>query len=174
MDDAIHVSVDDGVLALHAGDVRDIGMIVLEEVLGEYGRAAGVLQDAEVGLVVGFRATIVPSDLLTSQMGCSGIVQTAGKVICLGHALGGVGRPTRRRIPTATVAACVDMYADEYDARLAETLANIVHTAAALLQWNVDRFLDKQLCILADRAQPAHDLDGHLPAPQVLTELSVR
>lgn len=93
VEDSFDVEVYDGPLAVGGFEEGDVGGVVVEEVFGEDGGSAGVLQDVEAGFKVGVAVGVVGAEGVAGEPELGGGIEAVGQLVTGCLSSGGVGAP---------------------------------------------------------------------------------
>ena len=172
--DSFDVEIHDGLGALCGLKEGHIVPIIHKEVFGQDCGAGGVPEDVEVLLDVRISVGVVFPDLVTRQMHLRCFVQVSCQGVGFRLTDSSEAVPATSIHPLLTVTGGVDVNGDENYLVFADLLADLVYTAAALLQGDVLALRDQEPGIKAQGSELFADSESEIAVVGVFAEVAVR
>ena len=173
-EDPFHMEIDDGLGAFSGVQEGYVVFIILEEILGEDGWAAGVAKDVEVALDIRITIPVVFTEPVTGEPVFGGLVEGRCEPICPGLSRGGVAAPSAGVHPFTAVSCRIDVKGDEEHLVFAQFLTECVDTAAALREGDILQLRNQEPGIEAQGNQVFLDLFCEEASVGVFAEEAVR
>ena len=155
--EAVEVEGDEGLLGVGGEEEVEVGLGVHEEVLGEDGGAAGVLEDVEGALEVGVGVGVVHAEAFAGEVELGGVVEARGQVVGRRLARRGVGAPARGVVPAVPAARRVHVDRHQDHIPRAEPVAEPVRPQHPLRQRHIPVLRHQQLRVQPIGLEPCHD-----------------
>lgn len=131
------MEIDDGLGAFSGLQEGYVVFIILEEILGEDGRAAGVAEDVEVALDIWITIRVISTEPVIREPVFGSLVEGRCEPVCRGLSRGGVAAPSAGFHPFSAVSCRIDVKGDEEHLVFAQFLTECVDPAAALREGDI-------------------------------------
>ena len=173
-EDPFHVEIDDGLGAFSGLQEGYVVFIILEEILGEDGRAAGVAQHVEVALDIRITIRVVFTEPVAGEPVFGGLVEGCCEAVCRGLSRGGVAAPSAGIHPFTAVSCRIDVKGDEEYLVFAHFLTECVDPVAALGEGDIVQLRNQEPGIEAQGDQVFLNLFCEEASVCVFAEEAVR
>ena len=152
------MEIDDGQGAFSRLQEGYVVFIILEEILGEDGRAAGVAEDVEVAFDIRITIRVVFTEPVIWEPVFGGLVEGCCEPVCRGLSRCGVADPSAGVHPFTAVSCRIDVKGDEVYLVFALFLTECVDTAEALREGDILQLRNQEPGIEAQGDQVFLDL----------------
>ena len=173
-EDSLHVEIDDGLGAFSGLQEGYVVFIILEEILGEDSRAAGVAKDVEVALDIRITIRVVFTEPVVWEPVFGGLVESRCEPVCRGLSRGGVAAPSADVHPFTAVSCCIDVKGDEEHLVFTQFLTECVDPVAALGEGDIVQLRNQEPGIEAQGDQVFLNLFCEEASVCVFAEEAVR
>lgn len=172
LDDAIDMSLHDGIPASLREEEGHICPIVLEEILGQHGRTLSVPAHGQILWPPRLRRT-VPPDL--DALSLTGSSQAPGQLLAIGRSIEAhMYTPSSRIMPLAIGSGSIVMDGYKQHILCSELPAPLIDSPAPLFESDVGVLGDNPLGIEAGHLELFHDCGSNLPGVPVFPESPIR
>ena len=168
------MEIDDGLGAFSGLQESHVLFIILEEILGEDGRAAGVAEDVEVALDIRITIRVVFTEPVAGEPVFGGPVEGCCEPVCRGLSRGGVAALSAGVNPFSAGSCSVDVKGDEEYLVFAQFLTECVDPAAALREGDIIQLRNQEPGIEAQGDQVFLNLFCEEASVCVFAEEAVR